>query len=260
MESLKGQYYQLLEEHLRGHVNDESFYNSIEQFAEKGLAVAYHTLGDRAEDAGQDEEACRLWRIGADGGDYFSQKELALHYEMGKGVPYDNGQAIHWYLESCRNAWDMTDIHAAYHLAVLREYAEEKFADATGFAAEQYTAGMQALLRGNMAEAVDHWYGSYLNGDPRGEVWHAWRMFHVIEDFDDDDELYLEEEEMALNAVAETFSKLSHPSGWFLMGYLYDVGICYMHNKEMAAEWYRKAAAAGAEFAEVRFTECFQTN
>ncbi len=104
----------------------------------------------------------------------------------------------------------------------------------------------------DIAKAVDHWYSSFLNGDPRGKVWHAWRMFHVIEDYDDDDELYLEEEEMALLAVVETFSLLNHPSGWFLMGYLFEVGICYMHNKKKAMEYYRKAAAAGAEFAKDR--------
>lgn len=255
MESLEDQYYQLLKEHLRGRVSDEAFYSGVEQLAENGLAVAYHSLGERAKDAGQDEEACRLWRIGAESGDEFSQKDLALHYEMAKGVPYDNDQAILWYKTSGSCSLLSSDNQAAYHLAVLRKYAEEKFADATGFAAEQYTVGMQALLNGNLAAAVDHWYSSYLNGDPRGQVCHAWRMFHVIEDFDDDDELYFEEEEMALRAVAETFSKLSHPSGWFLMGYLYNVGICYMRNKKKAMEYYQKAADAGAEFAKERLTK-----
>lgn len=255
MESLEDQYYQLLKEQLRGRVSDEAFYSGVEQLAEKGLAVAYHSLGKRAKDAGQDEEACRLWRIGAESGDEFSQKDLALHYEMGKGVPYDNDQAILWYKTSGSCSLLSSDNQAAYHLAVLRKYAEEKFADATGYAAKQYTAGMQALLNGDLAAAVDHWYSSYLNGDPRGQVCHAWRMFHVIEDFDDDDELYFEEEEMALRAVAETFSKLSHPSGWFLMGYLYNVGICYMRNKKKAMEYYQKAADAGAEFAKERLTK-----
>lgn len=82
-------------------------------------------------------------------------------------------------------------------------------------------------------------------------------MLHVVEGVVEkegdeyfDDEMFFEEEEDAIEAVAKFFSKQKHPAAYYLKGYLYEQGICYIKkNMTRARHWYEKAAAAGDEVA-----------
>ena len=88
-------------------------------------------------------------------------------------------------------------------------------------------------------------------------VMEAWQMLHVVEGVVDkegdeyfDDELFFEEEEEAIKAVAKFFSKQKHPAAYYLKGHLYENGICYIKkNMTRARHWYGKAAEAGDEVA-----------
>ena len=111
------------------------------------------------------------------------------------------------------------------------------------------------MLNGNLAKAVDLWcWGS----DPRAMVMAAWQMVHVVdgvvekkgEKYFDDDEMFFEEEEESIKAVAQFFSKQKQPAAYYLKGYLYEYGICYIKkNRTRAIHWYEKAAEAGDEVA-----------
>ena len=51
-------------------------------------------------------------------------------------------------------------------------------------------------------------------------------------------------------ALAETFLAEKHPAAYYLKGYLYEYGLCYIkENMTRARHWYGKAAEAGDEVA-----------
>ena len=144
---------------------------------------------------------------------------------------------------------------ACYQIAVLKKYAMEKYADLTGWESDRFWEGEKAMLNGNLAQAVSLWRWI---ADPRAMVMEAWQMVHVVdgvvekegEVYFDDDEMFVEEEEEAIKAVAETFLADKHPAAYYLKGYLYEHGICYIKkNRTRAIHWYEKAAEAGDEVA-----------
>ena len=223
--------------------------------AEHGKARACYFLGKLAEDKRDMVEACRWWRKGAESGDEWSQKELAFCYETGQGVSYDLDEAIEWYKRAALHEFCIGNVDACYQIAVLKKYAMEKFANLSDWASDRFWEGEKEMLRGNLAEAVSLWRWT---PDPRAMVMEAWQMLHVVEGVVEkegdeyfDDEMFFEEEEDAIEAVAKFFSKQKHPAAYYLMGYLYDYNICYIKkNMTRAIHWYEKAAKAGDEVAE----------
>lgn len=219
-------------------------------------AKASYFLGRLAKKKGDMATACYWWRIGTNMGDNWSQQELAFCHETAQGVAYNLHVAIHWYKEAIKNE-NFEPIDAYYHIAVLKKYALKKYASLSGLAAEQFLKGEKAMENGNLRQAVELWYDSSIGGDPRGIVMRAWQMLHVVEgivenDGDEyfDDELFFEEEEQAIKAVVEFFSMQKHPSAYYLKGYLYEHGICYIKpDLDKAIHWYEKAANAGDQVA-----------
>ena len=223
--------------------------------AEHGESRACYFLGKLAKDKKDMAEACRWWRKGAEGDDEWSQKELAFCYETGQGVPYDLDKAIEWYKRAALHEFCIGNVDACYQIAVLKKYAMEKYADLTGWESDRFWEGEKAMLNGNLAQAVSLWRWT---ADPRAMVMEAWQMVHVVdgvvekegEVYFDDDEMFVEEEEEAIKAVAETFLADKHPAAYYLKGYLYEHGICYIKpNVFKAVEWYKKAAEADDEVA-----------
>ena len=223
--------------------------------AEHGEARACYFLGKLAKDKKDMAEACRWWRKGAEGGDEWSQKELAFCYETGQGVSYDLDQTIEWYKRAALHEFSIGNVDACYQIAVLKKYAMEKYADLTGWESECFWEGEKEMLNGNLAQAVDLWR---CNSDPRAMVMAAWQLLHMVEgvvekegeEYFDDDELFFEEEEAAIEAVAETFLAEKLPAAYYLKGYLYEQAVCYIKpNVFKAVEWYKKAAEAGDEVA-----------
>lgn len=218
--------------------------------AEHEQAEACYFLGKLAKDRGDMAEACRWWLKGAEAGDGNSQEELAFCYETAQGVPYDIDAAIHWYKQVALHDYFGPE-DAFYQIAVLKKYAMEKFANLNDWASERFWEGEKEMLRGNLAKAVSLWRWT---PDPRAMVMEAWQMLHVVdgvvekegEEYFDDDEMFVEEEEESIKAVAKLFSKHKHPAAYYLMGFLYEYNICYI-KKDMtqARYWYGKAAEAG---------------
>ena len=223
--------------------------------AEHGEARACYFLGKLAKDKKDMAEACRWWRKGAEGDDEWSQQELAFCYETGQGVPYDLDKAIEWYKRAALCEFGIGNVDACYQIAVLKKYAMEKYANLTGWESDRFWEGEKEMLNGNLAKAVSLWrWGS----DPRAMVMAAWQMVHVVdgvvekkgEEYFDDDEMFVEEEEESIKAVAQFFSKQKQPAAYYLKGYLYEYGICYIKkNRTRARHWYKKAAEAGDEVA-----------
>ena len=223
--------------------------------AEHGEAHACYFLGKLAKDKKDMAEACRWWSKGGEGNDEWSQEELAFCYETGQGVPYDLDKAIEWYKRAALHEFCIGNVDACYQIAVLKKYAMEKYADLTGWESDRFWDGEKAMLNGNLAQAVSLWRWI---ADPRAMVMEAWQMVHVVdgvvekegEAYFDDDEMFVEEEEEAIKAVAETFLADKHPAAYYLKGYLYEHGICYIKkNRTRAIHWYEKAAEAGDEVA-----------
>ena len=220
-----------------------------------GEARACYFLGKLAKDKGDMTEACRWWLKGAEGDDEWSQCELAFCHETAQGVPYDLDAAIAWYKRAALHEHIIGNADVYYQIAVLKKYAMEKFADLSDWASDRFWKGEKEMLRGNLAKAVSLWRWT---PDPRAMVMEAWQMLHVVkgvvekegEEYFDDDEMFVEEDEEAIKAVAKFFSKQKHPAAYYLMGYLYEYNICYI-KKDMAKarHWYGKAAAAGDEVA-----------
>ena len=225
--------------------------------AEHGEARACYFLGQLAKDKGNMAEACGWWRKGAEGDDEWSQQELAFCYETGQGVPYDLDKAIEWYKRSALHEFSIGNVDACYLIAVLKKYAMEKYADLTGWGAVQFERGEKSMQDGKLHQAVEEWRDSAFCGDPRGMVMWAWQLQHrvegIVEKAEDeyfDDEMFFEEEEAAIKAVARFFSKQKHPAAYYLKGYLYEYGLCYIkENMTRARHWYGKAAEAGDEVA-----------
>ena len=222
--------------------------------AEHGEARACYILGQLAKDKGDMAEACRWWRKGAEGDDHWSQEELAFCHETGQGVPYDLDAAIEWYKRAALHEFSIGNVDACYQIAVLKKYAMEKYANLTGWESDRFWEGEKAMLNGNLAQAVSLWRWT---PDPRAMVMEAWQMLHRVEGIVEkagdeyfDDELFFEEEEEAIKAVAKFFSKQKHPAAYYLKGHLYENGICYIKkNMTRARHWYKKAAEAGDEVA-----------
>ena len=222
--------------------------------AEHGEAHACYFLGKLAKDKRDMAEACRWWRKGAEGGDEWSQKELAFCYETGQGVSYDLDKAIECYKRAALHEFSIGNVDACYQIAVLKKYAMEKYADLTGWESERFWEGEKEMLNGNLAKAVSLWRWT---PDPRAMVMEAWQMLHVVEGVVEkegeeyfDDEMFFEEEEESIKAVAKFFSEQKQPAAYYLKGYLYEQGICYIKkNMTRARHWYEKAAAAGDEVA-----------
>ena len=221
--------------------------------AEHGEARACHFLGKLAKGKGDMIEACRWWRKGAEGDDEWSQEELAFCYETGQGVPYDLDKAIEWYKRAALHEFCIGNVDACYQIAVLKKYAMEKYVDLTGWESDRFWMGEKNMLDGNLAKAVDLWRW---DSDPRAKVMAAWQMLHRVEgkvtghgEQYFDDEMFVEEEE-SIKAVAETFLADKHPAAYYLKGYLYEEGICYIKADVFkAVEWYKKASEAGDEVA-----------
>lgn len=222
---------------------------------EHGQTEACYYLGNLVREKGDMAEACRWWKKGAEGYDDFAQRELAFCYETGQGVPYDLDAAIELYKQASLNEYIIGNVDVAYHIAVLKKYAMEKFADLNDWASNRFWKGEKEMLKGNLAKAVDLWRWI---PDPRARVMAAWQMIHVVDgpvekegDEYFDDEMFPEEEEEAIKWVAQFFSKLKHPAAYYLKGYLYESNICYIKkNMTRAKYWFRKAADAGDEVAE----------
>lgn len=222
--------------------------------AEHGEAHACYLLGQLAKDKKDMAEACRWWRKGAEGNDEWSQEELAFCYETGQGVPYDLDAAIEWYKRAALHEFSIGNVDACYQIAVLKKYAMEKYANLTGWESDRFWEGEKAMLNGNLAQAVSLWRWT---PDPRAMVMEAWQMLHRVEgtvekegDEYFDDEMFFEEEEEAIKEIAQFFSKQKHPAAYYLKGYLYEEGICYIkENMTRARHWYEKAAEAGDEVA-----------
>ena len=222
--------------------------------AEHRKARACYFLGELEKDKGDMAEACRWWLKGAEGDDEWSQCELAFCHETAQGVPYDLDAAIAWYKRAALHEYIIGNADVCYQIAVLKKYAMEKFADLSDWASYRFWEGEKEMLRGNLAEAVSLWRWT---PDPRAMVMEAWQMLHVVEGVVEkegdeyfDDEMFFEEEEAAIEAVAKFFSKQKHPAAYYLMGYLYEYNICYIKkNMAKARHWYGKAAAAGDEVA-----------
>lgn len=222
--------------------------------AEHGEAHACYFLGKLAKDKRDMAEACRWWLKGAKGGDEWSQRELAFCYETGQGVSYDLDKAIECYKRAALHEFCIGNVDACYQIAVLKKYAMEKYADLTGWESERFWEGEKEMLNGNLAKAVSLWRWT---PDPRAMVMEAWQMLHVVEGVVEkegeeyfDDEMFFEEEEESIKAVAKFFSEQKQPAAYYLKGYLYEHGICYI-KKDMAKAklWYEKAAEAGDEVA-----------
>ena len=222
--------------------------------AEHRKARACYFLGKLEKDKGDMAEACQWWLKGSEGNDEWSQCELAFCYETAQGVPYDLDAAIAWYKRAALHEYIIGNADVCYQIAVLKKYAMEKFADLSDWASDRFWEGEKEMLRGNLAEAVSLWRWT---PDPRAMVMEAWQMLHVVEGVVEkegdeyfDDEMFFEEEEVAIETVAKFFSKQKHPAAYYLMGYLYEYNICYI-KKDMAKarHWYGKAAAAGDEVA-----------
>ena len=222
--------------------------------AEHGEARACYFLGQLAKDKGDMAEACRWWRKGAEGDDEWSQDNLAFCYETAQGVPYDIDEAIEWYKRAALHEFSIGNVDACYQIAVLKKYAMEKYADLTGWESDRFWMGEKNMLDGNLAKAVDLWRW---DSDPRAKVMAAWQMLHRVEgkvtghgERYFDDEMFVEEEEESIKVVAETFLADKHPAAYYLKGYLYEEGICYIKADVFkAVEWYKKAAEAGDEVA-----------
>ena len=218
-------------------------------------AHACYFLGKLAKDKEDMAEACRWWLKGAEGDDEWSQCELAFCHETAQGIPYDLDAATAWYKRAALHEYIIGNADVCYQIAVLKKYAMEKFADLSDWASDRFWEGEKEMLRGNLAKAVSLWRWT---PDPRAMVMEAWQMLHVVEgvvekegeEYFDDDEMFVEEEEEAIKAVAKLFSKQKHPAAYYLMGYLFEYNICYI-KKDMAKarHWYGKAAAAGDEVA-----------
>lgn len=222
--------------------------------AKHGEARACYFLGKLSKDKKDMAEACRWWRKGAEGDDEWSQQELAFCYETGQGVPYDLDKAIEWYKRAALREFCIGNVDACYQIAVLKKYAMEKYSDLTGWESDRFWMGEKNMLDGNLAKAVDLWRWT---PDPRAMVMEAWQMLHVVEGVVGkegeeyfDDEMFFEEEEEAIEAVAKLFSKQKQPAAYYLKGYLYEHGICYIKkNRIRAIHWYEKAAEVGDEVA-----------
>lgn len=222
--------------------------------AEHGEAHACYFLGKLAKDKRDMAEACRWWLKGAEGDDEWSQRELAFCYETGQGVSYDLDKAIEWYKRAALHEFCIGNVDACYQIAVLKKYAMEKYADLTGWESERFWEGEKEMLNGNLAKAVSLWRWT---PDPRAMVMAAWQMLHVVEGVVEkegeeyfDDEMFFEEEEESIKAVAKIFSEQKQPAAYYLKGYLYEHGICYIKkNMTRAIHWYEKAAEAGDEVA-----------
>ena len=222
--------------------------------AEHGESHACYFLGNLAKDQRDMAEACRWWRKGAESGDEWSQKELAFCYETGQGVSYDLDKAIERYKRAALHEFCIGNVDACYQIAVLKKYAMEKYADLAGWESERFWEGEKEMLNGNLAKAVSLWRWT---PDPRAMVMAAWQMLHVVKgkvtghgEQYFDDEMFFEEEEESIEAVAKFFSEQKQPAAYYLKGYLYEHGICYI-KKDMAKAklWYEKAAEAGDEVA-----------
>ena len=222
--------------------------------AEHGEARACYFLGQLAKDKGDIAEACRWWRKGAEGDDEWSQDKLAFCYETAQGVPYDLDNAIEWYKRAALHEFCIGNVDACYQIVVLKKYAMEKYANLTGWESDRFWEGEKEMLNGNLAKAVSLWRWT---PDPRAMVMEAWQMLHVVEGVVGkegeeyfDDEMFFEEEEEAIEAVTKLFSEQKQPAAYYLKGYLYEHGICYIKkNRTRAIHWYKKAAEAGDEVA-----------
>ncbi len=60
-------------------------------------------------------EAARWYRMAAEQGEADAQNNLGLMYELGEGVPQDNGEAARWY----RKAAEQGDVNAQFNLAFM---------------------------------------------------------------------------------------------------------------------------------------------
>lgn len=230
-----------------------------------GQTKACYYLGKLAEDKGDMAEACRWWEKGAEGYDENSQEELAFCYETGQGVPYDLDAAIVWYKQAALNDQFIGNADVSYQIAVLKKYAMEKYANLNGYTSDRFWEGEKEMLNGNLAKAVSLWR---CTPDPRAMVMAAWQMIHTVEGIVEndgeeyfDDELFPKDEEEAIKAVAEFFSKQKHPAAYYLKGYLYESNICYIKkNMARARHWYEEAAAAGDEVAEWKLEQLEMMN
>lgn len=90
-------------------------------------------------------EAARLWKSAADAGDLFAQKNLALMYLRGDGIPADKKAFVKYTLLAAENG----DVDSLYNMGVVFETGDGVERD-TERASEYYR---RAAAKGH-AEAV----------------------------------------------------------------------------------------------------------
>ena len=103
--------------------------------AEQGNAEAQVKLGDTYMFS-NDVEAVKWYRKAAEQGNSDGMENLAVQYEMGRGVPkYDYSEALKWY----KKAAEAGNVSAQYHVGEIYYYVQIGFHDYSEVIKQDYT-------------------------------------------------------------------------------------------------------------------------
>ena len=105
--------------------------------------------GYKAYEAGNPDQAAKIWRALATAGDATAQLNLGQLYRLGQGVPADDSQAIKWYTLAARQGSET----AKYNLLKMREEGRASHADLSA-----------AFITSTSDKVQDNWL-SQLKGD-----------------------------------------------------------------------------------------------
>ena len=198
------------------------------------------SAGWLAYDAGQFDEAFRIWQNLAEGGDVGAQINLGAMYDMGKGVGEDPVTAFKWYRSAALQGNSAAQFNLALMYAMGRGVSQDmteaalwcRKAAEQGFAEAQYNLGMMyAAGEGtekNKAAAIEWFYKSGMSHLERENNDGAWRGVDAIKKFFPDHVLGKElVEKIRVSQVAintkpsqETVECISFGTAWPLVVWL----------------------------------------